>query len=352
MLSQTPEPVLLDAWQKAKAADPGARTRDIADMLGVPEGLVLEARTGREVRRLGLKGPEFIGVLEALKGVGSVMTLTRNDACVHETTGEIGEVAAHGAMGQVVGEIDLRLFLKQWHVGYAIEEETRSGLRHSVQVFDTTGRAVIKIYASVDTDMVAWEQSLAPYLDMETSVAAFSPAPPKTRDAPDSEIDVEVLREQWQALEHSHDFHKMLRELSVGREQALRLAGGDLASRIRNDVLERLLRLAAEKAVPIMCFVGNPGCIQIFSGEIQTVQMMGPWLNVMDPKFNLHLRTDRAAGAWVVRKPTSLRGVITSLELFDADGELICQFFGARPPGEGEREAWREIVKTAIGAGS
>ncbi|MEM9098519.1 MAG: ChuX/HutX family heme-like substrate-binding protein [Pseudomonadota bacterium] len=348
-MSHSPEPALVEAWQKAKAADPGARARDIADMLGVSEGHLAEARTGREVRKIGLKGPEFIGLLEALQGVGPVMTLTRNEACVHETTGEMGEVAAFGAMGQVVGAIDLRLFLRHWHSGYLIREETRSGLRHSIQVFDPSGQAVIKIYATAQTDMALWEEAIAAYLDVAASIVAFTTADPKAQDAPDAEINVKLLREQWQALEHSHDFHKMLREVGVGRQQALRLAGEDLAARLANDVVERVLSLAAERAVPIMCFVGNQGCIQIFTGEIGTVKMMGPWLNVLDPGFNLHLRTDRVANAWVVRKPTSLRGMITSLELFDAEGELICQFFGARPPGEGERAAWREIVETAIG---
>jgi hypothetical protein len=46
---------------------------------------------------------------------------------------------------------------------------------------------------------------------------------------------------------------------------------------------------------------------------------MGPWLNVLDPGFNLHLREDLIASAWIVRKPTA-DGVVSSLELFDAGG--------------------------------
>jgi len=47
----------------------------------------------------------------------------------------------------------------------------------------------------------------------------------------------------------------------------------------------------------------------------------------------------------MVTKPTRLRGPITSLELFDVDGVLACQFFGARPPGERERADWRSLLE-------
>jgi putative hemin transport protein len=110
-----------------------------------------------------------------------------------------------------------------------------------------------------------------------------------------------------------------------------------------------VLEGAAAEGVPVMCFVGNRGCLQIFSGPVERIEPRGPWLNVLDPGFNLHLRTDLVASAWRVVKPTRLRGPITSLELFDAAGGMVCQLFGARPPGEGERPAWRALVHRAAG---
>ncbi|MGQ3227215.1 MAG: ChuX/HutX family heme-like substrate-binding protein, partial [Hydrogenophaga sp.] len=66
-------------------------------------------------------------------------------------------------------------------------------------------------------------------------------------------------------------------------------------------------------------------------------------LNVLDPGFNLHLREDLIQDVWVVEKPTS-DGVVTSVEAFDARGELMAMFFGARKPGQSELQAWRHIV--------
>jgi putative hemin transport protein len=71
---------------------------------------------------------------------------------------------------------------------------------------------------------------------------------------------------------------------------------------------------------------------------------MGPWLNVMDPTFHLHLRVDRLAEVWAVRKPTA-DGHVTSLEALDDQGEMVIQFFGKRKEGVAEREEWRAIME-------
>jgi putative hemin transport protein len=93
-----------------------------------------------------------------------------------------------------------------------------------------------------------------------------------------------------------------------------------------------------------MVFVPNPGCIQIHTGPVKNVQRMGTWANVLDPMFNLHLREDLIAHAFVVEKPTS-EGTVTSLELYAADGSSIAWLFGKRKPGIPELESWRALAK-------
>ena len=102
--------------------------------------------------------------------------------------------------------------------------------------------------------------------------------------------------------------------------------------------------MPATGETPIMCFVGNRGCIQIHSGPVTNIKMMGPWLNVMDETFHLHLRTDHVTELWAVRKPTK-DGHVTSIEAYDANNELIIQFFGKRHEGEVELEEWRFLAE-------
>ena len=90
------------------------------------------------------------------------------------------------------------------------------------------------------------------------------------------------------------------------------------------------------------------GCIQIHTGEVKNLVTTGPWYNVLDPEFNMHLREDAIVSSFIVKKP-SVDGIVTSLEIFDAKGEMIVQFFGKRKPGIPELESWREIVNNVTG---
>jgi putative hemin transport protein len=137
----------------------------------------------------------------------------------------------------------------------------------------------------------------------------------------------------------------MLKTFKVTRTQALRLAPSDFfAKKMSNGVLRQALNLAAADGTSIMVFVGNPGIIQIHTGPVKNIVDHGPWINVLDPAFNLHLKEGAVTESWVVRKPT-VDGIVTSLELFNERKELICTLFGERKPGIPELEAWRAIVE-------
>jgi putative hemin transport protein len=104
-----------------------------------------------------------------------------------------------------------------------------------------------------------------------------------------------------------------------------------------------VLESAAASGLPIMVFVGSPGVVQIHTGSVRNIKRVGPWLNVLDEDFNLHLREDHIAESWVVRKPTP-EGPVTSLDLYDARGRQILQIFGKRKPGIPELKAWRNLA--------
>jgi putative hemin transport protein len=155
---------------------------------------------------------------------------------------------------------------------------------------------------------------------------------------------VSELREQWSAMTDTHQFFPMLRKLNLPRLEALEMVGEDYAWQLDHNAVQALFDGVAGSELPVMAFVGNHGCIQIHSGPITNVKPMGPWLNVMDETFHLHLRLDQIAAVWAVRKPTS-DGHVTSVEAYDGNRELIIQFFGKRQEGTDERSAWRKVVE-------
>ena len=153
------------------------------------------------------------------------------------------------------------------------------------------------------------------------------------------------MRADWADLQDTHDFIKLLKKHDVGRVQALRLVGEDFAYSVPAESFRRCLDAASKSGLEIMVFVGNRGCIQIHTGAVHKTRAVREWFNVLDPGFNLHLREPGIAGAWVVRKPTE-DGDVTSLEIYDGDGEAIAYMFGKRKPGEPELKAWRDLLAT------
>jgi putative hemin transport protein len=57
----------------------------------------------------------------------------------------------------------------------------------------------------------------------------------------------------------------------------------------------------------------------------------------------MHLRQDHVHTVWVVKKPTT-DGIVTSVEAFDKDKNMIVQFFGLRKPGIEEKDEWAALV--------
>jgi putative hemin transport protein len=335
---------LARAWADLLSQDPALRIRDAAKRLGAAEAELLATRVGKGVERLKGPWPEIVKMVPRL---GEVMALTRNDQVVHERHGTYGELSVNGHVGLIVGEdIDLRIFFGPWRHGFAVSEETRVGTRRSLQFFDGAGQAVHKIYATNYTDKTAFDAlvALCRHENQEAGLDVV-PAEPKKAPRADGEIDVAALRKEWSELQDTHDFFGLLRKHKVDREQAMRLAGPEFAMQVPNDTARRMLQAASTDALSIMVFVGNPGMIQIHTGPVKKLVATGPWFNVLDPMFNLHLREDTIASSWMVRKPTR-DGVVTSIELFDPAGDLTVSFFGKRKPGIPEQLPWRALVES------
>jgi len=338
---------LYSRWQALRADNPTLRARDAAAQLGVSEAELVASRLSVDTVRLR---PDWSELLLALGELGEVMALTRNQYCVHERKGRYHEViiSKDAPMGLVVSkDIDLRFFFSGWASVFAICEQTPRGTQRSIQIFDRQGAAIHKVFLTDNSNVAAFEPLRMRFrLNEQSAELHLQPPPVREAEKPDSAIDVEALRSDWSALKDTHHFFSLLKKHGASRTQGLRLVGNRFAEPLDCDELPPLLEAAAERIVPIMAFVGNRHCIQIHSGTIGNLRWAGPWFNVLDDKFNLHLDTRGIASLWRVRKP-STDGVITSWEAFDNDGELILQLFGARKPGVPERRDWRILAESS-----
>lgn len=340
MTTHTPE-----AIRDLRSANTKMRERDFARIHQISEAELVAAYVGQGNTRLIV---DIAALLEGMPACGEVMALTRNESVVHEKIGpfEKGRASEHSAI--VLGEqIDLRIFPSRWKHGFAVEKLSEEGeVRRSLQFFDGAGEAVFKVHARPTTDLVAWQALVEKLTAPEQSQVVVTVPYVEKDQAAGTPASVEELRTSWDQLTDTHQFFGMLKRLNLTRIQALNMIGESYAWPVSSEATASLLQGAvAQPDLSIMVFVGNPGCIQIHSGPIKSATPMGPWLNVLDETFHMHLRLDHIAQAWVVRKPTD-KGHVTSLECYDAEERLIVQFFGKRVEGHDERPAWRELAES------
>lgn len=326
-----------------RAANPKMRERDIAAQLGISEAALVAAECGLTSIRIDGGANRF---LERAAELGEVMALTRNESAVHEKIGVFENITPGKHASIVLGEnIDLRIFPGAWAHGFAVTKIDGDDVRRSLQFFDKQGTAVHKVHLRPASNLDAYN-SIVEAFRLEDQSQDFIPET-KVESIADGEtapVDVATLRDEWSKMTDTHQFHGLLRKLKVGRREALQSVGEDYAWKLQPEAVEEMLRASARIEIPIMCFVGNHGIIQIHSGPVANIQTMGPWLNIMDPTLHLHLRSDHLAEIWAVRKPTA-DGHVTSLEALDAKGDMVIQFFGKRKEGFAEREEWRTVME-------
>ncbi len=343
---------LRTSWEDLKKTKPTLRIRDCAEELGVSEGELLATTVGKYTTKL--EG-DWTKLLSRFPELGRVMSLSRNDSCVLEHKGPFQKIdiiqGGPHTMATVIGPIETRVFFNAWKYGFAVQQPTPHGLQQSIQIFDEAGVAVTKIFLiqpgaadnkpgsnqeafdKIVSDFTAKEQK------KEIEILAVKIAPTKPID----DVDKESLLNDWQNMKDTHDFFGMLRKHRVNRKDAVELSEGKFSYRLDKSSLRSMLEKAALEHLPIMVFAGNRGNLQIHQGKIQTVRVMDQWLNILDPDFNMHLKTDHIESVWVVKKPTA-DGIVTGIEVFDDKKEMIVQFFGLRKPGIPELEKWRELV--------
>ncbi|UJP65648.1 hemin-degrading factor [Mongoliitalea daihaiensis] len=342
LVQQTSKESLTRAWEELKSSEPQLRIRDAAKKLGVTELELLHTTVGTHTIRL--EG-DWASLLIELKKLGKVMALTRNDGCVLEHKGTFQKIDIQGQaphqVATVIGPIEQRVFFSGWKFGYAVINQTPRGTMRSFQFFDKAGEAVMKVYLQEKSNLAAFDDIIQIYqaADQDIELALESFPVPEYADS----IDMEAFTQDWEQMKDTHEFFGMLRRYKVHRLNAVKWINDKWAYEVDRLSARKILEVASAEKMPIMIFAGNKGNIQIHQGKVRTIRQMGSWLNVMDPDFNMHLNEDQIDCAFVVHKNTD-DGLVSSLELFDKEGEMIAQFFGLRKPGIAQLPVWKNLI--------
>ncbi|WP_128255573.1 hemin-degrading factor [Falsirhodobacter deserti] len=324
-----------DQIRALRSENPTARARDFATTHGIAEAELVAALGPQRIN------PHPDRLFPLLEELGDVMALTRNKSAVSEIIGTYSNFQSGPHASMVTGpRIDMRMFPTHWVHGFAVTE----GAKRSLQVFDAAGDAIHKVHLREESSIAAFEALVA---TLRLPDAPVTPEAGAQVEPPHADpARAEVLRAEWDRMTDTHQFVRITRKLKMNRLGAYRIVGAPRAVPLHPLAVTEVLEQAAARTIPVMIFVGNPGCIQIHGGRISNIRATGPWINVLDPGFDLHLRQDHVAEAWCVTKPTQ-RGPAISVEAFDAKGRLIAQIFGARK--DAQPEAWAELTSALAG---
>lgn len=226
------------------------RDRDIAEFLGISEARLVAAFVGVDATLIDANPDKLMPLV---CGLGEVMSLTRNQSCVIEKVGIYDNYHSGRHASMILTEaIDLRIFPKYWVTAFAIERETKNGLRRSLQIFDATGDAVHKIYLRDASPLVCWnklvtdlatdsqEQSLDCELRKPAEAAIGDPAK------------AEILRTEWAQMTDTHQFMRLTSKLKMNRLGAYRMAVEPLVRALEADAINVMLEAVRDQETEVM----------------------------------------------------------------------------------------------------
>lgn len=325
-----------------KEENPQATLVDIAKYMNITELEALHCQVDQKTV-FALRG-EWKRLFEVLPQLGRVMALTRNEYVVHECKGHYGPASWKGPGGLVHSDtIDLRMFSSQWKYLYAVQVKNPRGLLHSFQIFDGHGRAVHKIFLEPAADTDAYWGLVHELHMYNPELSGISPPPLAEATKAMDAVAVENFRRDWSLLQDTHEFFGLLRKYELPRLQAMEIAGPAFVREVTPEALARVLEMSRDQGEALMAFVGNSGMIQIYSGKVQNIKRVGDWLNVLDPDFNLHIQEKGVKRVFVVHKPTRY-GVVSSVEVFSPEGDLILSLFGCRKDDQQQAPEWGRML--------
>lgn len=305
---------LKDRWDHLRDQEPKLRIRDAAFRLGVSE--VELVALGEGVTSFRLRS-DWIGILSGLKNAGPLMGLTRNEHAVHERHGTYASLQHLDDVCIMEGDgYKIALFVSEWATAFHVKELAQGEMRESLQFFDRSGAAVHKIYLTRNSRQDEFIRLVGHLMCVNPS---DHPIVDSVRQ-PQSSSRAEMLWSHRKLVSWGQDE----RGRAVCAPELNLLSQCVKSIPIAVDVVERFLTRVASIGLPVMIAVGNSGALQIHSGSIQKIVRTGPWINVLDDLFNLHLRDLKLSSAYWVNE---LSDGSQSLCWLDADRELSLQIF-------------------------
>lgn len=329
---------LKSRWAAYRVENPKARIRNAAAELGVSEMELLATGLGKTCTRLK---PEFAEIIGDLSLLGKVMALTRSDGVVHEVCDTFANLSIQDDTTWFLppGQ-DVRYRLDYWKFAFAVNENNRL----SLQFFDRSGDATHKIFLREESNVDAYN-GLVEYYQMAQQSEFFDRLPDNPTLVVKSvlEPDADELLERWAKVQKSHAYDVISQGYGSQPSAIYHLLASEYTKLLTPASVEKLLILLVEHKQECTISAMNGSVIQSYSGPIVRLLRIGPWFNILDPGFNLHLLTDLIGEVWRVTKPTK-QGIHHSIVVLDENGQDMLVINDKQRNGSQESLGWQRVI--------
>lgn len=267
-------------------------------------------------------------------------TRTTGDAAKDEAQRKSNRANGNGYFG---GPIDLRFRFPAWDTAFAVTDTSQPDCaRRSLVFFNAAGDLIHTVTLANTSHDATFDALVAEFRNADQTVpelskAAAEESPTTTADA---DVDLAAYHKAWNGITDVHQFNRIMRDFKLAREQAVRLGPTDKVRALAPDAAQVLLQTAAKDGIPIMVFLSNGAVTQVHGDKIHNVRAEGDWLVVDDPSSFITLNKTAIDRAWAIE-----RGGVFSIDLFDANGDLILSFFGVRSKEDPNPAPWINLVK-------
>ncbi|MGB3452615.1 MAG: ChuX/HutX family heme-like substrate-binding protein [Moheibacter sp.] len=325
-------------WEQLKSYHPELSPATAAEKLKVSEVELFQSAKGENLKILNDQFGELFAEIEKIE---HFKILIRNKSCIQEINGSFKINSSQNGKLNIENETaNLSIQISDLEYCFSIKSETENSFRF----FDSKGSTVLRIITKPESDQKIFDEITEKFISKDQDAELKIEAAETLVNQTSPEINLQEFHSDWKNLDTIDDFQKILKKHNLTRWQAVHNAPDDFfAAKIKNRKVVNLLEETIEAEIPVRIYTENSCCIQSYHGEIENSSWHGSWFNVFAPDFGFHFDSSKVIESRIVRKPTN-SGIISSIECFDGNDEMMFEIFCDRENDDPELNEWRALL--------
>ena len=247
---------------KSDSSNKSVRIRDAANQLSVSEAELLSTKINEGIDYL--KIDNYQSFFDQLFKVDKVMLLIRNDVVVHEKVIEANSLIFSN--NQILNKEEHNFPISTFntdlfaHIFFEKKIHQNKTLM-SFQFFDYKGDSIIKIYLKGKDEKLFEDIAHSYVIEYNYQLQALDKKN-TNQDINNDQIHLQILHNEKYTLNKD--------------------------CKLDQKLIRIILETASKKKFPIQIHAIGNNAIQYHRGKVKNIMDFGPWINVIDKKFNIH----------------------------------------------------------------